>query len=148
MFDKTVYLGADHGGYLLKEGIQNYLKEQKIGVVDLGTFSEESVDYPEVAREVAEKVAENDEALGILVCGTGIGMCMTANKVPTIRAAVCTNEYMAEMTRKHNNANIMCLGGRVTDPELAYKMADLFLETEFEGGRHERRVEKIENPEK
>jgi len=148
MFDKIVYLGADHGGYLLKEGIQNYLKQSKIEVVDLGTYDEESVDYPEIAREVAEKVIENEGSLGILVCGTGIGMSMTANKVAGIRAAVCTDEFTAGATRKHNNANVMCLGGRVTDPDLSYKMVDIFLGTDFEGGRHERRVGKIENPEK
>jgi len=129
--------------------MKNSLKEYLIGagndVVDLGAFSEDSVDYPDIAREVSEKVLENPGAFGVLICGTGIGMQMTANKLRGIRATVATNENMAEMSRKHNDANVITLGGRTTDLELAKKIVDKFLGTEFEAEeRHVRRVGKID----
>lgn len=138
-----VYLGADHAGYATKEMLMEYLKEQGHDPVDLGTFNEEPSDYPDYAREVGEKVYENKEAKGILFCGSGTGMCMAANKHVGIRAAVCTNEWFAEFARKHNDANVLCLATRVTEPELMKKITDVFLATSFEGGRHEARVAKI-----
>lgn len=142
----TIYLGSDHAGLELKEKLQEYLKEKYDKVIDLGVFAvEPPADYPDIAHEVAEKVRENNGSKGILVCGTGIGMCMAANKVPGIRAAVCESAKTAEMSRKHNDANILCLGGRVLEFESAKQMADAFLSTEFEAEeRHVRRVQKIE----
>ncbi|MBT3864692.1 ribose 5-phosphate isomerase B [Candidatus Peregrinibacteria bacterium] len=140
-----VYIGSDHGGYEMKNNLRDYLKEGGHDVIDLGCFSEDSVDYPDIAREVSEKVMENKDAKGVLVCGTGIGMQMTANKVPGVRATVATDEHMAEMSRKHNNANVITLGGRTTELEKAKKIVDTFFTTDFEEGeeRHVRRVEKI-----
>ena len=144
-----LYIGSDHGGYEMKGDLKEYLEGNGNNVVDLGTFSDDSVDYPDIAREVCEKVLENPESFGILVCGTGIGMQMTANKLVGIRATVATDEHMAEMSRKHNNANILTLGGRTTNFEDAKKIVDKFLTTDFEKGeeRHVRRVEKIEGGE-
>jgi len=139
-----IYLGADHGGYRLKEVLQKYIqKELKFESVDLGTFSEESVDYPDYAREVSEKVYENSGTLGILVCGTGLGMCIAANKHVGIRAVSCTNEMLAQFGRAHNNANILCLGQRVIGEELAKAIVKVFLTTLYEGERHEVRLQKI-----
>lgn len=141
-----IYLGSDHAGLALKDEIQKYLKSQKHKVIDLGVFAAEPpADYPDIAHEVAEKVRENHGARGILVCGTGIGMCMAANKSPGIRAAVCESEKTVEMSRRHNDANVLCMGGRVLEPALAKKLVDIFLRTEFEKEeRHARRVKKIE----
>lgn len=141
----NLYIGSDHAGYSMKNSLKEYLIGAGHDVVDLGAFSEDSVDYPDIAREVCEKVLENPGAFGILICGTGIGMQMTANKLRGIRATVATNENMAEMSRKHNDANVITLGGRTTDLELAKKIVDKFLATEFGGEeRHVRRVRKIE----
>lgn len=141
----NLYIGSDHAGYSMKNSLKEYLSDAGHDVVDLGAFSEESVDYPDIAREVCEKVLENPGAFGVLICGTGIGMQMTANKLKGIRATVATNEGMAEMSRKHNDANVITLGGRTTDLELAKKIVDKFLATSFEAEeRHVRRVKKIE----
>jgi len=141
----NLYIGSDHAGYSMKNSLKEYLIGKGNDVVDLGAFSEDSVDYPDIAREVSEKVLENPGALGVLICGTGIGMQMTANKLKGIRATVATNENMAEMSRKHNDANVITLGGRTTDLELAKKIIDKFLATEFENEeRHVRRVKKID----
>jgi len=141
----NLYIGSDHAGYSMKNSLKEYLVERGHDVVDVGTFSEDSVDYPDIAREVSEKVLENPGAFGVLVCGTGIGMQMTANKLKGIRATVATNENMAEMSRKHNDANVITLGGRTTELELAKKIIDKFLATEFENEeRHVRRVRKME----
>lgn len=141
----NLYIGSDHAGYSMKNSLKEYLIGAGHDVVDLGAFSEDSVDYPDIAREVSEKVLENPGAFGVLICGTGIGMQMTANKLRGIRATVATNEGMAEMSRKHNDANVITLGGRTTDIELAKKIVDKFLATEFEAEeRHVRRVRKIE----
>lgn len=141
----NLYIGSDHAGYSMKNSLKEYLIGAGHDVVDLGAFSEDSVDYPDIAREVSEKVLENPGAKGVLICGTGIGMQMTANKLKGIRATVATNEGMAEMSRKHNDANVITLGGRTTDLELAKKIVDKFLSTEFENEeRHVRRVKKIE----
>ncbi len=145
-----IALGADHGGYNLKEAIIEYLKEKNVEYTDYGCYSEESVDYAVYAKQVADAVVSGKAEKGILCCGTGIGISIAANKVKGIRAAVVTNEFCAEMTRRHNNANILAMGGRVIDPQTAVKLADIFLNTEFEGGRHQRRIDqitKIENGE-
>jgi len=145
-----IALGADHGGYNLKEAIIEYLKEKDIEYTDYGCYSEESVDYAVYAKKVADAVVSSKADKGILCCGTGIGISIAANKVKGIRAAVVTNEFCAEMTRRHNDANILAMGGRVIDPQTAVKLTDIFLNTEFEGGRHQRRIDqitKIENGE-
>ncbi len=138
-----IAIGADHGGFCLKEAIINYFKEKNIEYKDFGCFSEESVDYAIYAKKVADAVASGEFEKGILCCGTGIGISIAANKVKGIRAAVVTNEFCAEMTRRHNDANILAMGGRVISPEQAVKFTDIFLNTEFEGGRHERRISQI-----
>lgn len=141
---KIIYLASDHAGFNLKEKIKDYLSDKDFEIKDLGTNNTDSVDYPDYAFKLSEKVAGDKNSLGILICGTGIGMSMAANKVKGIRAAHCTLEIEAEMTRKHNNANVLCLGERIIDYDLAVKIVDSFLESEFEEGRHGRRVEKIE----
>ncbi|MBQ4129390.1 MAG: ribose 5-phosphate isomerase B [Ruminococcus sp.] len=138
-----IALGCDHGGLNIKNAVIEYLKAKNVEFTDFGCYTEESVDYPLYAYKVAKAVTENDDTLGILCCGTGIGISMAANKVKGIRAAVCTNEFMAEMTRRHNNSNIICMGGRIIDEDTAVKLADLFINTEFEGDRHTRRVDMI-----
>jgi ribose 5-phosphate isomerase B len=138
-----IALGADHAGFELKENIKRLLAAQGLQVDDRGTHSPESVDYPDFARAVADEVARHDADFGILVCGTGIGMSMSANKVPGIRAAKADTEFEAEMARAHNNANVLCLGARVTDAARAEKLVRKFLDTRFEAGRHQRRVDKI-----
>lgn len=138
-----IALGADHAGFHAKEVIRRYLTGQGYEVDDLGTQSEESVDYPDFARQVAERVAAGGAQLGVLVCGTGIGMAITANKVPGIRAGTAHDEMTARMMREHNDANVLTLGGRVVDDEKAIAIVREFLNTQFAGGRHQRRVEKI-----
>lgn len=138
-----IALGCDHGGYNLITAIKKYLDEKGIAYKDFGTFSEESVDYPVYAYKVATVVANGDFDMGILCCGTGIGISMAANKVKGIRAAVVSNAFGAEMTRRHNHANILCMGGRVTTEEDAVKFTDIFLNTPEEGGRHDKRVAMI-----
>ena len=136
-------IGSDHGGYELKMFIKDYLEEKKIEVVDYGTHSTESVDYPEYGQKVAEAVVSKEVELGIIFCGTGLGISMAANKVKGIRAAVVSEEFSARMARAHNNANILAMGGRVVGKDLAKSIVDAFLETSFEGGRHQRRIDKI-----
>lgn len=138
-----IAIGADHGGFLIKEAVKKYLDENKIEYKDFGTFSEESVDYAPIAAKVAHAVADGEFEKGILCCGTGIGISIAANKVKGIRAAVCTNAFCAEMTRRHNNANILCMGGRVINEEQAVELTKIYLNTPFEGGRHERRIGQI-----
>lgn len=138
-----IAIGADHAGYHLKEALKvGILKEHT--VLDLGTDSPERTDYPLFAFRVARKVAAGEAELGILICGTGIGMCMAASRIPGIRAATCTNVYMARMARAHNDANVLCLGGRVLGVGLAEEIVRAFLTTGFEGGRHARRLELLE----
>lgn len=141
-----IYIGSDHAGYQLKETLQVYLSEKGNDVVDLGCFTEDSVDYPDIAHEVSDKVVENPGSFGVLICGTGIGMSMAANVVPGARAALCTSPEMAEMARKHNNANVLCLGARLFEDDSAKEISDKFLGTLFEDNeeRHSRRVNKIE----
>ena len=135
-----IALGCDHGGFNLITAIKEYLDKKGIVYKDFGTYSEESVDYPVYALKVANSVASGECELGILCCGTGIGISMAANKVKGIRAAVVNNEFGAEMTRRHNHANILCMGGRVTSTEDAVRFTDIFLNTPEEGGRHDKRV--------
>lgn len=136
-------IGCDHGGFQVMESIRAYLKEERIDFADFGTHSTDSVDYPLIAVRVAKAVAGGEAELGVLVCSTGIGISIAANKVKGIRAAVVTNELCAGLTRKDNNANILCMGGKVVDGETAVKILDTFIHTEFEGGRHARRVGQI-----
>jgi ribose 5-phosphate isomerase B len=144
-----LYIGSDHAGYQLKNMIKDFIVEDDVldfEVVDLGAFNEDSIDYPDIAREVAEKVYENEDALGILVCGSGTGMCMAANKHIGIRAAACTNIEVAKYARAHNNANVLCLGQRIlTDQSIVREIISTFLMEKFEGGRHARRVEKMDS---
>lgn len=143
-----IAIGSDHGGFELKTHVIKYLKEQGIELFDFGTYSEDSCDYPDVAEKVAKAVANGEYEKGILICGTGIGISIAANKVDGIRAALCGDVYSAKMTRKHNDANILCMGGRVTGRELAFMICDTFLSEEFEGGRHQTRIDKIHALEK
>ncbi|MBZ5525787.1 MAG: ribose 5-phosphate isomerase B [Acidobacteriia bacterium] len=138
-----ISLGADHAGYELKEKIKQHLQRNNVEVLDGGTHSTESVDYPDYARTVAQDVSERRADLGILVCGSGIGMAISANKVAGIRAANVSTEYEAQMCREHNNANVLALGSRILKENDAFKIVDKWLATAFAGGRHERRVEKI-----
>ncbi len=138
-----IAIGADHGGYELKQHIVEYLVAQGRQVQDFGAHSTESVDYPDVAAPVARAVAAGEFERGILICGTGIGMSLAANKIDGVRAAVCTDCYLARMSREDNDANILCLGGRVLGLGLALDIVQIFLSSEFLGGRHARRVGKI-----
>jgi RpiB/LacA/LacB family sugar-phosphate isomerase len=138
-----IALGADHAGYELKDKIQQHLRHKGLEVQDEGTSSGESVDYPDYARQVAHDVSHGRADLGILVCGSGIGMAITANKVSGIRAANVCSEYQAQMSREHNNANVLTLGARIVKEDEALRIVDTWLATAFAGGRHERRVEKI-----
>lgn len=143
MLPSTVYIGSDHAGFSLKEVIKAHLEAAGWKVEDVGAFSKESCDYPVFAHSLCEKVLATGHK-GVLICGSGIGMCMAANRHEGIRAALCTHEFQAGTARSHNNANVLCLAERVTAPALACIMAELFLQGEFEGGRHERRVNMIE----
>ena len=138
-----IAIGCDHGGLEIKNAVIEYLKKNGTEYRDYGTATADSVEYPVYAYQVARAVADGTAELGIICCGTGIGVSMAANKVKGIRAAVCSDEFCAEMTRRHNNANILCMGGRVIDGAKAVKLADIFLHTEFEGGRHSKRVQMI-----
>ncbi len=141
-------LGCDHGGFALKEAIREYLDQKGIPYEDFGTYNTESVDYAPIVAKAAHAVANGKADFGIVTCSTGLGVSMAANKVKGIRAAVCTNELCAEMTRRHNNANILCMGGKVVDKETALKLVDIFLNTGFDGGRHQRRIDQIAQIEK
>ncbi len=137
-----IAIGCDHGGFELKCAVMNHLLNKKIEYVDCGCEGERC-DYPDIAEAVCKKVTSGECELAILVCGTGIGMSIAANKIKGIRAAVCSDWYSAKYTRLHNNANVLCLGGRVLGAGLALELVDVFLETEFEGGRHSDRIDKI-----
>ncbi|WP_324825801.1 ribose 5-phosphate isomerase B [Sinanaerobacter sp. ZZT-01] len=138
-----IALASDHGGFALKEQIKEHLKNRGFELLDLGTNSEESVDYPLFGKACGEAIASGKAELGIICCGTGIGISIAANKVCGVRCALATNEYMAEMAKKHNDANILALGGRVLNLQEATKIVDTWLDTEFEGGRHQRRVDML-----
>lgn len=143
-----IAIGSDHAGFALKEYIKRHLSEKGYFAEDFGCDSEEPVDYPDVSKAVSQSVAEGRHDFGILICGTGIGTSITANKVKGVRAALCYDKYTAEMSRAHNDANILTIGGRTTSFSSAAEIVDTFLKTEFEGGRHERRVNKITGLEK
>jgi len=138
-----IALGSDHGGFQLKEAIKEWLLEKGYEIVDKGTYDEQSCDYPDYGKAVALEVAGGTSDKGIIVCGTGVGISIAANKVNGIRAAVCGDTFTARMTRLHNDANILSLGQRVTGPGLALDIVEIWLATEFEGGRHQTRVEKM-----
>ena len=146
-----VAVGCDHGGFVLKDAVIGTLETLGAQVVDFGTYSAESVDYPVYGKKVADAVASGECDLGVVMCGTGIGISIAANKVKGIRAAVVTNEFMAEMTRRHNNANVIALGGRVITPEEAQVLVKAWYTAQFEGGRHQKRIDmitEIENEQK
>lgn len=143
-----IAVGSDHGGVELKEEIKKFLNDEGCEFKDFGTNSTESCDYPDYALPVAEAVAAKEYDLGILICGTGIGIGIAANKVPGIRAALCSDTFSAHATREHNNANILTLGQRVVGPGLAIDIVKTFLNTEFEGERHQKRIDKIAEIEK
>ena len=143
-----IAIGADHAGYRLKTEILNYLKQKGYQVKDFGTYTETSVDYPDYALIVGNAVSKGECEKGILICGTGLGMSIAANKIPGIRAALCNDCYTARMSREHNNANILVLGERVIGTGLALEIVDIWLKSEFVGGRHALRVEKISKIEK
>lgn len=137
-----VVIAADHGGFELKEALKKKLPA--VEWVDMGTNSGDSVDYPDFGAALARRVAAGEFERGVLICGSGIGISIAANKIKGIRAALCHNTYTAEMARKHNDANIIAMGGRIVDENTAAAMTEIFLSTDFEGGRHARRVEKIQ----
>jgi ribose 5-phosphate isomerase B len=141
-------LACDHGGFELKEELRAFLKSLGVKLIDMGTFNEDSVDYPDLGALVAEKVSRGELERGILICGTGIGMSMVANKFPRIRAALANDLYSSRCSREHNDANILIIGGRIVGKELAKEIVKVWLETPFAGGRHKRRLEKIEALEK
>lgn len=140
----NIAIGSDHGGFSLKQKLIPVIESQGYRVIDVGCYDDSSVDYPDYAEQVSQKILSKDVELGILICGTGIGMSIAANRHMEIRAAVCHNEYTAVMSRQHNNANILCIGERVLSLEEAEKIVNVWLATEFEtGGRHQRRIEKF-----
>ena len=141
-------LACDHGGFELKEELKVFLKSLGVEPIDMGTFNEDSVDYPDFGVLVAEKVSRGELERGILICGTGIGMSIVANKFPRIRAALANDLYSSRCSREHNDANILIIGGRIVGKELAKEIVKVWLETPFAGGRHQRRLEKIEVLEK
>lgn len=139
-----IAIGADHAGFELKEHIKLYLTGMGHQVEDYGTNSASSCDYPDIARPVAEAVSHGKAERGVLICGAGIGMSMAANKVKFVRAALCSEPYSARMSRMHNDANVLCMGARMIGIEMAEQILKEFLNTEFEGGRHQRRIDKID----
>lgn len=138
-----IAIASDHGGFELKDSMVEYIKSLGNEVMDLGTNSADSVDYPDYAKKVCEEIQQGNSDLGILICGTGIGMSLAANKFEGIRAACVSDVYSAKMSRNHNNANVLCIGARVIGDEVAKLIIKTFLENEFEAGRHQRRVDKI-----
>ncbi len=143
ILNKKLCIASDHAGYKLKEDVKNYLISKNVSIIDLGPFSDNSVDYPIFAKKVSTRVGSKRSDKGILICGSGTGMAISANKTKGIRAAVCYNMKSTKLSRQHNNANVICLGSRFTKKNIALKLVDAFLNTKFEGGRHLRRVKKI-----
>jgi ribose 5-phosphate isomerase B len=139
----SIAIGSDHAGFPLKAKLVEFLQQKNIDFKDMGTFNEDQVDYPDFAFKVAKSVSSGESQLGVVVCGTGLGVSMMANKVRGIRAALCCSEYMAELAKEHNNANILAMGSRTTTPDIGIRILNTFLTSEFEGGRHSNRVEKI-----
>lgn len=145
MINGKIVIGSDHGGFNYKNKIIEYFKKNNIDYIDVGTYTEDSCDYPVIAKKAAAKIVNGEAESGILICGTGIGMSIAANKVKGIRAAHCTDTFSAKASRAHNNSNILCLGERITGECIALDIVDIWLKSEFEGGRHERRVSQIED---
>jgi len=143
--DRTIVVGSDHAGYSLKEKLCVYLEEKGFKVINVGTYSPDSCDYPVFAGKVCKTLQNGEADLGILVCGTGVGMSMAANKYLGIRAACCSDTFSARLTRIHNNANVLCFGERVVGEGLAFDIVDAYLGAEFEGGKHQRRIAMFEN---
>lgn len=139
-----IAIASDHGGFELKDYLVHYIREGGGEIEDLGTFGTESVDYPDYAKKVCEKILNNEADCGVLVCGSGLGMSMAANRYKGIRAAVVSEPLSAELSRRHNNSNVLCLGGRLIGKEMAKEILKVFLHTSFEGGRHERRINKLD----
>ena len=140
---KKICIASDHAGYNLKEQIKDHLINKYVSIFDLGPYRNKSVDYPDYAKKLAKRVKDKKGDIGILVCGSGTGMAISANKTKTIRAAVCYNVNSTRLSREHNNANIISLGARLTSKKLSLKLVNIFLKTKFEGGRHLKRVNKI-----
>lgn len=138
-----IVLGSDHGGFELKEAVMEKLRNSGHDVADVGCFSTDSVDYPDFAEQAVQSILDGKSQLGILICGTGIGMSIAANRHRRIRAANCCDEYTVKMSREHNDANILCLGARVLETEEALRLVSVWLETEFTGGRHQKRIAKF-----
>ncbi|MCK9478077.1 MAG: ribose 5-phosphate isomerase B [Firmicutes bacterium] len=138
-----IIIGSDHGGFKLKGELKNFLEEKGKTVIDCGVFNEESVDYPDIAQLVCNRLFEKKASFAVLICGTGIGISIAANKIKGIRAALICNEFSAKMASEHNNANVVCFGGRTTNFDSAAKMLDVFMTSKFQGGRHQARVDKI-----
>ncbi len=145
MSEKRIIIGCDHGGLNLKNKVVEHLKEIGYEVEDVGTYTSDSVDYPIYAKKVAHAVADGKYEKGIIICGTGIGVSIVANKVKGIRASLCGDTFSAKATRQHNNSNILCMGERVIGAGLALDIVDIWLTTEYEGGRHQRRIDMIED---
>ena len=140
---KKICIASDHAGFNLKETIKNYLINKNLSIIDLGPNEKKSVDYPDFAKKIGNRLKSKKSDIGILVCGSGTGMAISANKIKTIRAAVCYNAKSTRLSRQHNNANIIALGARLTKKSLSLKLVELFLKTKFEGGRHLKRIKKI-----
>ena len=138
-----IAIGCDHGGFALKQEVMRHLDELGLAYVDYGTHSTASVDYPDMAVPACEAVVKGESDKALLFCGTGVGISMAANKIKGIRACCCSDSFSCEYTRRHNDANALCMGGRVVGPGLACQLVDIFLNTEFEGGRHQRRIDKL-----
>ncbi len=142
-FNKKICISSDHAGYKIKEYIKALLYKKKISLIDLGPHNDKSVDYPDYAKKVAKRIKGKKSDFGILVCGSGTGMAISANKIRGVRAAVCYNKTSTYLCRSHNNANILCIGARLTKKNSIGKIVSVFLKTKFEGGRHQRRIRKI-----
>ena len=140
---KKICIASDHAGFNLKESIKDFLINKNISIIDLGPTNDNSVDYPDYAKKISNRVKLKKSDIGILVCGSGTGMAMSANKIKGIRAAVCYNMKSTRLSRQHNDANIISIGSRLTKKNTAFKLVSIFLKTKFEGGRHQRRVKKI-----
>jgi len=141
---ESILIGCDHAGFSLKASLKDYLEKRSILVIDVGCAAMESCDYPVYAQDVCQRITRGDVSRGILICGTGVGMSMAANRHSGIRAALCTTEFHARMSRLHNDSNVLVMGGRVTGEELALSILKVWLETPFEGGRHQRRLDLME----
>ena len=140
---KKICIASDHGGYNLKESIKDFLIKKNVSIIDLGPRENKTVDYPDYAKKLSERIKAKKSDIGILVCGSGTGMAISANKIKKIRAAVCYNTKSTRLSREHNNANIIALGARLTNKKMSLKLVEIFLKTKFEGGRHLKRINKI-----